>query len=428
MKKNRTKESRDQALGEEAVVTVQVPLPLATALGEVERHFFELCVHAGRQVLDGMMEDDRTRLCGPKWSKNPERQVLRAGTTRSEVTLGGRRMEIRRPRARSVEGTEAVLPSFRWAGQRDPLDRRTMEAMAIGVSTRKYARHLEPLPAGIEERSTTKSSVSRRFVAHSTAKLDEWLNRPLGELDLLAVMIDGIHFAERCVLIALGVDREGRKHVLGVHEGNTENATVARTLLTALVDRGLDSNRALLFVIDGSRALARAIKDHWGERAAIQRCQVHKRRNVAEHLPEQARGRVMAEMNKAYETPSASEAKSRLERLARSIEREHPGAAASLREGLDETLTLQQLGIRGALYKTLRTTNPIENLNGSIATYLRNVKRWRDGMMVVRWVGAALNEAHKSFRRVRGFSEAPKLARALDRHAQPLDKEDRSAA
>jgi transposase-like protein len=337
-------------------------------------------------------------------------------------------MEIRRPRARSVEGTEAVLPSFRWAGQRDPLDRRTMEAMAIGVSTRKYARHLEPLPAGIEERSTTKSSVSRRFVAHSTAKLDEWLNRPLGELDLLAVMIDGIHFAERCVLIALGVDREGRKHVLGVHEGNTENATVARTLLTALVDRGLDSNRALLFVIDGSRALARAIKDHWGERAAIQRCQVHKRRNVAEHLPEQARGRVMAEMNKAYETPSASEAKSRLERLARSIEREHPGAAASLREGLDETLTLQQLGIRGALYKTLRTTNPIENLNGSIATYLRNVKRWRDGMMVVRWVGAALNEAHKSFRRVRGFSEAPKLARALDRHAQPLDKEDRSAA
>jgi transposase-like protein len=159
-----------------------------------------------------------------------------------------------------------------------------MEAMAIGVSTRKYARHLEPLPAGIEERSTTKSSVSRRFVAHSTAKLDEWLNRPLGELDLLAVMIDGIHFAERCVLIALGVDREGRKHVLGVHEGNTENATVARTLLTALVDRGLDSNRALLFVIDGSRALARAIKDHWGERAAIQRCQVHKRRNVAELL------------------------------------------------------------------------------------------------------------------------------------------------
>jgi putative transposase len=428
MSNNRTKRIQDQARGEEAVVSVQVPLPLAAALGEVERHFFELCVHAGRQVLDGMMEHDRTELCGPKWSKNPEREVVRAGTTSSEVTLGGRRVEVRRPRARLVEGTEATLPSFRWASQRDPLDRRTMEAVAIGVSSRKYARHLEPLPAEIEQRSTSKSSVSRRFVARSTAKLAEWLNRPLGELDLLAVMIDGIHLAERCILIALGVDREGRKHVLGVHEGSTENATVARTLLSALVDRGLDSNGALLFVIDGSKALARAIRDHWGERALIQRCQVHKRRNVAEHLPEQARGRVMGEMKKAYDSASASEAKSRLERLARSIETEHPGAAASLREGLDETLTLQNLGIRGALYKTLRTTNPIENLNGSIATYIRNVKRWRDGMMVVRWVGAALNEVHKGFRRVRGFSEAPRLAKALDRHAQVLDKEDRSAA
>jgi len=427
MKNSATKGNEDQ--GNQRVISVQVPLALVGALSEVEERFFELCVHAGRQVLDGMMEQDRTSLCGPKWRPNPDREAYRAGTTRSEVTLGGRRVEIRRPRARSVAGQEAVLPSFSWASDRDPLDRRTMEAVAIGVSTRKYARHLEPLPAGIEERATSKSAVSRRFVARSAAKLQEWLGRPLDELDLVAVMIDGVALARRSVLLALGVDSQGRKHVLGLHEGSTENATVARALLRNLVDRGLDSTAAMLFVIDGSKALASAIVDLWGDRALIQRCQVHKRRNVADHLPEQARGRVMAAMKKAYEESTYAQAKSSLHRLANSIGPEHPGAAASLEEGLEETLTLQRLGIRGGLYCTLRSTNPIENLNGSLRKYVRNVKKWKDGTMVVRWVGSAMKEACRHFRRIRGFSDLPKLRAALDCHLKEvIDKEKKNAA
>jgi len=427
MKNSATKGNEDQ--GNQGVVSVQVPLALVGALGEVEERFFELCVHAGRQVLDGMMEQDRASLCGPKWRPNPQREAFRSGTTRSEVTLGGRRVEIRRPRVRSVAGREAVLPSFAWANDRDPLDRRTMEAVAIGVSTRKYARHLDPLPDGMEDRATSKSAVSRRFVARSAAKLQEWLGRPLDDLDLLTVMIDGIMLARRSVLIALGVDSQGRKHVLGLHEGSTENATVARALLRNLVDRGLDSTDAMLFVIDGSKALASAIGDLWGDRAMIHRCQFHKKQNVADHLPEEVRGRVMAAMKKAYEQSTYTQAKSSLLRLANSLRQEHPGAAASLEEGLEETLTLQRLGIRGGLYCTLRTTNPIENLNGSVRKYVRNVKKWKDGAMVVRWVGSALNEASRHFRRIRGFSDLPKLRAALDCHLKEvIDKEEKNAA
>lgn len=415
MGKNVRKKSEVQEESGERRVAVQMTLPLLDALVGLQEDFFSLCVRSGEGVLRAMLEAERTELCGPKWDRGSAREIVRAGTTRSEVTLGGRRVAITRPRARKAGGAEVALPTFTWAAGRDPLDRATLSAISAGVSTRGYESTLDPLPAGVDERSTRKSSVSRRFVAMSTAKLNEWLNAPLEDLALEAIVVDGIHFADHCVLVALGITAQGQKKILGLHEGSVENTTVARTLLTNLVTRGLDPSRPLLFGIDGSKALRKAIRDIWGDAGVVQRCQVHKLRNVLDHLPETERPRVRSRMRKAYEESDHGKAKAALERLARELERVHPGAAASLREGLEETLTLQRLGIRGALFRTLRSTNTIENLNGSIATYTTNVKRWSGGSMILRWVAAALDHSQPRFRAVRGFSEMPKLRAALDR-------------
>jgi putative transposase len=394
-------------------VNLQLSLPLVDALMGLEEDFFGLCVRSGQAVLSAMLEEDRTALCGPKWSRTAKGEAQRAGTTHSAVTLGGRRIPITRPRARRRGGEEIDLPSFVWASGRDPLDRATLSAISAGVSTRAYEATLPELPEDIESWATARSSVSRRFVAMSAAKLTEWLNAPLDEAQFEAIAIDAIHFKAHCVVIALGITAQGKKRILGLHEGSTENGAVARALLTNLVKRGLDSSRPMLFAIDGSKALRKAIREVWGDKGVVQRCQIHKMRNVLEHLPEDARPRVRAEMRKAYEEPDWKKAEACLKRLARSLEEEHPGAAGSLHEGLAETLTLQRLGVRGALYRTLRSTNTIENLNGTIATYTRNTKRWRGGRMILRWVAAALDHAQPRFRAIRGFSELPKLRAAL---------------
>jgi len=393
--------------------TVEIPLPLLGAFTNIENSFFDLCIDAGQQVLAAMMEQDREELCGPRWKRDPDRRAGRAGTTKSEVTLGGRRIPIPRPRVRNREGGEVELPSFAFASKRDPLDRHTLNAVACGISSRKYARSLDPLPEGIEERATSKSSVSRRYVAMTTKQMTSWLTTPLGDRHFPIVMIDGIHMGDHLVLIALGIDSEGKKQVLGLREGDTENGQVARALLRDLIDRGLDPERGRLFVIDGAKALTSAIQKIFGPLSEIQRCQLHKRRNILGHLPDRLHENVKAVLKEAWGLGDAKVAKRRLERLASSLEADHPGAAASVLEGLDETLTLQRLGIGGTLYKKLRSTNAIENLNSGIATYSRNVKRWQGGSMVVRWVSAAIVEAEKKFRRVQGWRDIEKLVRAL---------------
>jgi len=255
---------------------------------------------------------------------------------------------------------------------------------------------------------------SRRFVALSGKQMHEFLLRPLGELDIAAVFIDAKYFHEHCVLIALGVDSQGAKHVLGLREGSTENTAVTRARLADLVERGLPTERSVLFVIDGAKALRRAIVDVYGERAIVQRCQVHKTRNVLAHLPEHQHAKVARCRREAFDSPSAARGERRLHNLARSLERDYPGAAASVREGLTETLTVVRLGLTGALQRTVRSTNAIENLNGSVERYTRNVKRWRGGEMIQRWVSAALLDAEQRFRRVRGFRDMPRLMAALD--------------
>jgi transposase-like protein len=264
---------------------------------------------------------------------------------------------------------------------------------------------------------------TRRFVALTEAKLGAWFSAPLGELDLCVVMVDGLVFRQHCVLLALGIDADGRKHALGLREGTTENAGVAKALLGDLVERGLATDRRLLFVIDGAKALRKALRECFGDLAVVQRCQVHKLRNVLDHLPERLRPSIAKAMHQAWSAADPKLARRQIERLAASLEKQHPSAAASLQEGLDETLTLQRLGIQGALYRTLRSTNAIENLNGSVATYTRNVKCWRGGRMILRWVGAALAEAQRGFRRIRGHDDLPKLVAALTRHTAEGDQQ-----
>lgn len=299
--------------------------------------------------------------------------------------------------------------------------------MAAGVSTRRYAGTLDPMPAQRKEHSTSRSAVSRRFVALTQKQLAEWLSQPLDELDLVLVMVDGIVFKDHCILVALGVDSDGKKHALGIAEGTTENAAVAKALLSDLVHRGLATDRKRVFVIDGSKALRTAIKQTFGDLALIQRCPVHKRRNVLDHLPQSARPSVKRALDQAWNAETAELAQRQLERLARSLEREHPGAAASLREGLEDTLTLMRLGVRGTLLKSLRSTNAIESVNDKIAAYARRVKRWRGGQMILRWVGAAILDARQGFRAVKGHNHMYVLVAALRGEASELPSEEKAA-
>ena len=409
--KSRTKCLR--SVGNAGHVEVQMSLPMAGVLRDVQHALFGLCVHAGKQVLAAMMEADRQALCGPKGRPDARRRAYRGGHTPSSVVLGGQRIGVDRPRVRSVESVELSLPTFDWAAATDPLDRATMHAIAAGVTTRRYRGMVDELPDGEVSSSTSKSAVSRRFVALSTEQLHEWMSSPLDALDLPVVMVDGICFGERVILVALGIDTQGRKHVLGLREGSTEKTQVVKSLLSDLVERGLDAEQPRLWVIDGGKALRSAIVRMFGATALIQRCQEHKRRNVIEHLPKHLQSNVSRVLRDAWKATDTKLAKRQLERLASSLQADHPGAAASVREGLEETLTLQELGITGALYRTLRTTNPIENLNGLIVDYTHNVKRWRDGQMVLRWVASALSDARERFRALKGFRDIPKLITAL---------------
>jgi transposase-like protein len=427
MAKHSTKSKSTQDLQVAHTAQVELPLPMLSALEDIDRAFFGVCIEAGKQVLGAMMDHDRTALCGLPWKPDKERPGRRAGSTESPVTLGGRRITIRRPRVRSIEGEELGLPSFAAATDRDPLDRHTLGAVAAGVSTRRYSQSLDRLPPTETERSTSKSAVSRRFVALTEQKLGEWLSQPLGELDLKVVMLDGIYFRDHCILVALGVDSDGKKHPLGIREGNTENATVAKALLADLVERGLPSDRALVFVIDGSKGLRKAIDQTFGALALIQRCPVHKRKNVLGHLPQTARPSVKRALDAAWNAKDATRAQQLLENLARSLEESHPGAAASLREGLEDTLTLMRLGVKGILLQSLRSTNAIESLNDKIASYTRRVKRWQGGKMMLRWVGAAILDAQKGFRGVRGLKDMATLVNALERHEKSIYADNEAA-
>lgn len=381
---------------------------------------YETVVHAGMSVLAAMLEEDRTRLCGPRYEHDRGRSATRAGSTEGELPFAGRRIRVRRPRVRNGDGKEVALPTWKHFTDADPLTPRAVGQMVLGVSTRNYERSLEPLPASIESRGTSKSAVSRRFISATEQTLTEMMGRDLSGLAICALIIDGIHVGDHLVVVALGIDEQGDKHVLGLHEGATENESVCKALLEDLVARGVQADRSRLFVIDGSKALVAAIRKTFGRRALIQRCQVHKRRNVEDHLPESMKKQAGRTMLTAYRCGNFERAKRMLNALARQLERKYPSAAASLREGLDETLTVMRFELPAWLERTLATTNAIEFVNGRIRKKTANVTKWNDGTMVLRWVAVALVETAKTFRKLRGYVGMPKLLAALRAHDATL--------
>jgi putative transposase len=408
-------ESRKKASRREVPIEV-VPRERVVSLGEVAvdvgAEFRELMVKGGLALAAALFNEDMARMCGERYARKNEAYASRWGQQGGEVVLGGRKVKLPRPRARR-NGKEIVLPTYAQLQVEDPLDDRALEQMLIGVSTRRYQRSLEPLIPDLAEVGTSKSAVSRRFVARTEAQLEAALAKPLGTLDWVALMIDGIAFHEHVIVVVLGIDSTGKKHVLSFRQGTTENTTLCRELLSGIVERGVPADRSILIVIDGGKGLRKAITEVFGDNAIVQRCQVHKKRNVLDQLPEEMRVQVRTAMNEAYAAASYDTALRRLQNQARVLAKAHPSAAESLKEGLHETLSVKKLGLTGALAKTLETTNPIENTNSGIRRVAGRVKRCRDGGMALRWVATGALEHATKFRRLKGHKEMPKLVAAL---------------
>jgi transposase-like protein len=399
----------------------EVQLGLSEIASAAREGLLAMSVAAGMAVMRAMFDAEITAVCGPKGRHDPDRTATRHGSEKGSVVLGGRRVPVRRPRARTGDGHEVTLSTYQLFASEDQLTAVVMERMLAGLATRRHTAAAEPVGAAVVQAAsaTSRSAVSRRFIAQTKTALAELLARDLSGLNVKVLMIDGEHIAEHCCIVALAITADGTKVPVGLWEGSTENKTVARHLLADLVDRGLDTDDGLLVVIDGAKALSAAVTAVFGASAAIQRCTVHKRRNVAEHLPEDQRGWVDAKLVRALNNRDAAAGLRDAKALATALERKHPGAAASLREGLPELFTVARLGITGTLAKTLTSSNPIESMISIARTTNRNVTRWRDGQMVLRWTAAGMLNAQRSFRRVKGYKQMPQLVTALRRHAHP---------
>jgi putative transposase len=399
-----------------------MPLPasVTVAMADIAHTMREgllaMAVGAGLSVMQSLMDESVSEICGPRGRHQPDREAMRHGSEDGSVTLGGRRVSVRRPRVRAADGSgEIAVPAYELFNSTELLGEMAMARMLAKLSTRRYPAGLEPVGEAVQTTasSTSKSAVSRRFVTATETALADLLGADLSELDLVALMVDGVHFGEHLCVVALGIGIDGTKHPLAVVEGSTENTTLVTDLLVGLRDRGLDVTRPTLAVIDGAKALAaavRAVFDH----PIIARCQLHKVRNVKAKLPKALADTVASKMHAAYRMDSALAAQAALDDLARQLDKSHPGAAASLREGLAETLTVMRLGVPPTLARTLRSTNPIESMIEICRDHSTNVKRWRDGHMVLRWCAAGMLEATKQFRKVNGFLHLPALRKALD--------------
>jgi len=390
---------------------------VAEAWQEVGASFERFCLTAGVSALSRMMEQDAIELCGPRYGHKDGKAGHRWGKTPGKIGFHGGKVALDRPRVRARDGQELMLPSWQATQSEDLLGRWALNLMLINVSTRRFGRAVRlpegdiPATAGA---GTSKSAVSRRFVALSAAQLKEWMAAELSKLDLLVIQIDGVHMANDLVLLAaVGIDADGVKHPLGVLEGATENAAVVQALLDNLVERGLDPKVCRLFIIDGSKALRKAIRRTFGKHTPIQRCQVHKGRNILERLPKHLHASVRRTLRQAWELADATKAEQLIRNLARRLEQMAPGVSATILEGMDELLTVVRLKLPLQLRRSLACTNIIENMMGSIRRVCRNVKYWRDAPMALRWTGAAMQEAAKGFRRLKAHKQLPVLRQAL---------------
>jgi transposase-like protein len=414
--------------GPQVVTTAEaseLPLPaeIQEALGELvgaaREGLLALSVGLGLRVVHDLMEAEVTEVVGPKGRHDRDRTAKRHGHEDGSMTLGGRRVPVSRPRIRTADDEhELPVASYEYFADRDPLTRAVMDRMLAGVSTRKFVVVGEPVGNDVEQdaTSTSKSTVSELFIERTRTALGELMARRLDDVRLAVMMLDGLEIADRTHVVALGISTEGVKIPLGLWEGSTENATLVSMLLADLVDRGLDPEQAIVFVIDGGKALRRGIKDVFGEHALVHRCHRHKERNVTDLLPERDRPQILARIRGAWALSNPLLAEERLELLASELDRTWPDAAGSLREGMHDTLTLMRLGIDGQLAKTLSSTNPCESMIEIVRYTQRNVKRWRDGDMRKRWTAAGMLVAEQQFRRIIGYRDLAKLVIAIERH------------
>jgi putative transposase len=398
-----------------------LPERVHEALGELagaaKEGLLALSVGIGLGVLTELMAEEVDDVVGPKGRHDAGRAAVRHGHEAGSVTLGGRRVAVQRPRARASDGSgEMKLATYEYFADRDPLSAVVMEQMLAGVSTRRFVRTREPVGQDVvdAERSASKSAVSREFVGRTGEHLKALMARSLGDVRLAALMLDGIELKGRCCVVALGVTTDGVKLPLGLWDGSTENKRVCVELLSDLVDRGLDCDQGVLVVLDGGKALRAAVDTVFGQ-MLVQRCVRHKERNVLDHLPERDRPAVKRRLRAAWKLSDHRAAIERLQALAGELAHSHPGAAASLREGLEETVTLQRLGVHQQLWKTLSSTNPIESMIGICRATSRNVKRWQNGDMCLRWTAAGMLEAERQFRKIIGYQHLAQLALAVER-------------
>jgi len=398
----------------------EIRLAMADIAGAAREGLLAMSVAAGMAVA-AMYEAEIAAACGPKGKHDANRAAMRHGSGRGSVTLGGRKVAVDRPRARTTDGHEVPLSSYAHFACEDMLTQVVMERMLAGVATRRHARAAEPVGAQVaqEAKSTSRSAISRRFVKQTETALAELMARDLAGEDITVLMLDGEHMAQRCVVVALAITADGTKVPVGLWDGFTENKTVVRALLADLVSRGLKFDDGLLVVCDGAKALAAAVREVFGDKALIQRCTLHKRRNIADQLPDKDKAWVDAKLVKAFRHPDPDIGLRNAKHLAGQLDKSYPGAAASLREGLDEMFTVARLGIDGRLAKTLTTSNPIESMISIARSTNRNVTRWRNGHMVLRWTAAGMLNAERSFRRIKGYKQMPQLVDALRRHARP---------
>jgi putative transposase len=425
-----------QASAQEVVLPARVQEALGQLVGAAKEGLLALSVGVGLGVLAELMEEEVDEVVGPKGKHDPGRAALRHGHESGEVTLGGRRVGVERPRVRSADGrSELPLQTYAHFADRDPLTKVVLERMLAGVSTRRYRSTAEPVGSEVERRarSTSKSSVSRMLVERTRRSLGELMGRRLDDVRLAVMMIDGLELQGRTNVVCLGISTEGVKIPLGLWEGSTENATVATALLSDLVERGLDPEQGILFVIDGAKALRKAVGNVFGA-APVQRCVRHKERNVTDHLPERDRPAVKQRLRSAWALDDHARALEQLRQLARELDQSHPGAAGSLREGMEETLTLTRIGVRGNLKRTLESTNPCESMIEIIRRTQRNVKRWSSGEMALRWTAAGMLEAERQFRKIIGYRDLATLVIAIERdnhrhhHNDTADTTTREAA
>ena len=367
---------------------------------------------AGLRVARCLLEEELRRRCGERYARSPDREATRFGSQRGVLILGGQKVPIDKPRARYLDDRgEVLLETYERLQRPDALPRSALAKMVRGVSCRDYEGVLDLACNAV---GVKKSSVSRGFVRASADELEKLRARPLSDLRLVALFLDGIDFAGEMLIVSVGLDEQGHKHLLGLRQGGSENAAVCTSLLTELRERGLDTQRPILAVLDGSKALACAVQQVWGERALIQRCQVHKKRNVKAHLAAEHHAELDRRLNIAYHGHDYDAALQQLQDTATWLNRLNPDAASSLREGLEETLTVVKLGLSETLRKTLATTNPIESALDTTRTVTRRVKRWRDGSMKLRWCAAGLLKVEQKFRRIKGYRDIPKLITALE--------------